>query len=159
MFAHLTPWRRASARALLSGTAAALVSSLVLAAAGRRETGAPFAPINAVSHWFWGRRAQKQDDASVKYTLLGFLTHHAASIFWAVAFERLFGRRALRTPGAALAGGAAVAAVAAAVDYTITPKRLTPGYEARLSVPSLVVVYAAFAAGLALTGIARSARH
>jgi hypothetical protein len=148
-----TPWSHTVARALLSGTTAALVSSLALAVAGRREAGSALAPINAVSHWFWGRRAQRQDGPSAKYTLLGFLTHHAASIFWALFFERLLGPR--RAPISALASGTAIATLAAAVDYTITPKRLTPGYEARLSPPALVAVYAAFALGLALTGAAR----
>jgi hypothetical protein len=36
------------------------------------------------------------------------------------------------------------------VDYRLTPRRLMPGYERRLSQPSLLAVYAAFAAGLAL---------
>lgn len=150
------PWSRTIARAMLSGSAAALVSSLALALAGRREAGSALAPINAVSHWYWGKRAQRQDGASAKYTLMGYLTHHAASIFWALFFERLIGRR--RTPANALASGAAVATLAAAVDYTITPKRLTPGYEARLSVPALVTVYAAFALGLALTKVTRGVR-
>jgi hypothetical protein len=157
--ALVTPWPRAFARALLSGSAAALVSSLALALTGRRETGSALAPINAVSHWLWGRRSARQDDASVTYTLTGYLTHHAASIFWAVFFERLFGRRAGRTPAQALASGAAIAALAATVDYTITPKRFTPGYEARLSRPSLVAVYAAFALGLALAGTVRGERR
>ncbi len=87
---------------------------------------------------------------SLKYTLSGYLTHHAASVFWATLFERLFERRTWPRPAAPLVPAAAVAAIAAVVDYTITPKRLTPGYEKRLSIPALVVVYTAFAAGLAL---------
>jgi hypothetical protein len=62
-------------------------------------------------------------------------------------------------PTTALATGAAVATLAATVDYTITPKRLTPGFEARLPVPSLVAVYAAFAIGLALAEITRGQRR
>jgi hypothetical protein len=34
------------------------------------------------------------------------------------------------------------------------PERLTPGFERRLSNRSLVMVYAAFGAGLALAGLA-----
>lgn len=106
-----------------------------------------------------GQRAARQDGASLKYTLPGYLTHHGASVFWAVIFERLFGHRARRDPVTALATGATVATLAAAIDYTITPKRLTPGYEERLSIPSLVVVYAAFAVGLALTEVTRRRRR
>jgi hypothetical protein len=159
MAASWTPWSRTLQRAAVSGTVASIVSTLALAALGRREAGAALAPINAVSHWFWGRRAARQDGASLKYTVPGYLTHHGAAIFWALAFERLFGRRGERDPATALATGAAVAALAAAVDYTITPKRLTPGFEERLSVPSLVVVYAAFGVGLALTEMTRGMRR
>jgi hypothetical protein len=159
MAASWTPWSRTLQRAAVSGTVASFVSTLALAALGRRETGAPLAPINAVSHWYWGREAARQDGASLKYTLPGYLTHHGAAVFWAVAFERLFGRASERNPATALATGAAVAALAAAVDYTITPKRLTPGYEERLSVPALALVYAAFGVGLALTEMTRGLRR
>jgi len=159
MAASWTPWSRTLERAAISGTAAALLSTLTLAALGRREAGSAVAPINAVSHWYWGEHATRQDDATVKYTLPGYLTHHGASIFWALMFERLFGRRRRRDPATALATGVTVATLAAAVDYTITPKRLTPGYEARLSIASLVVVYAAFGVGLALTEMARGWRR
>ena len=159
MAATWLPWSRALQRATISGSVAAALSSVSLALLGRREAGSALAPINAVSHWIWGRRATRQDGASAKYTLLGYLTHHAASIFWAIFFERMFGRRAQHDPASALASGAAIATLAAVVDYTITPKRLTPGYEKRLSPPSLAVVYAAFAAGLALTDIVRDWRR
>lgn len=159
MAASWTPWSRTLQRAAISGTVASVLSTLTLAALGRREAGAALAPINAVSHWYWGRKATRQDAASLQYTVPGYLTHHGASIFWALIFERLFGRRARRDPATALATGATVATLAAAVDYTVTPKRLTPGYEHRLSVPSLVAVYAAFGVGLALTEMTRGWRR
>lgn len=143
-------WRRALGRAAVSGSVAALVSTVALAVLGRREAGSAAAPVNAVSHWYFGDRAARKDDVSLKYTLSGYLTHHAASVFWATLFERLFERRSWPQNTAPLVPAAAVAAMAAAVDYTVTPKRLTPGYEKRLSIPALVVVYSAFAAGLAL---------
>ncbi len=158
MAASWIPWSRTLERAAVSGTVASVLSTLTLAALGHVKSGSALAPINAVSHWYWGDRAARQDDASVKYTLPGYLTHHGASVFWAVVFERLFGRRARKDPGTALATGMTVATLAATVDYTITPKRLTPGYEKRLPVPSLVVVYAAFGLGLALTEMTRGLR-
>ena len=158
MAASWTPWSRTLERAAISGTVASVLSTLTLAALGTRE-GSALGPINAVSHWYWGPRAEHKDGATVKYTLPGYLTHHGASIFWAVVFERLFGHRARRDAATALATGATVATLAAAVDYTITPKRLTPGFEKRLSVPSLVVVYAAFGVGLALTEVTRGWRR
>ena len=40
-------------------------------------------------------------------------------------------------------------AVAAAIDYSVTPKRFTPGWELVLSKRSLVVTYGVLALGLA----------
>ena len=149
-------WKRAFNRGLLSGTFASILSTLALAARGRSETGSALAPINAVSHWYWGDRATRVDHANVKYTVPGYLTHHATSIFWAVLFERVFGGTLRGRPGPTLATSAATAAVACFVDYQLTPKRLTPGFEHRLSKASLFLVYTAFAAGLAATEIARA---
>ena len=44
----------------------------------------------------------------------------------------------------------AAAGVASFVDYQLTPKRLTPGFEHRLGKPEMVNVYAGFAIGLAI---------
>ena len=46
------------------GLSAATLSGLALLALGRRETGSPWAPLNAVSHMLWGRRAYWRDDPS-----------------------------------------------------------------------------------------------
>ena len=43
----------------------------------------------------------------------------------------------------------AASAVACFTDYPLTPRRLHPGYEMRLSTPSLALVYGAFGLGLA----------
>ena len=48
-----------------------------------------------------------------------------------------------------LAASTAASAVACFTDYQLTPKRLRPGYEERLSRPSLALVYGAFGLGLA----------
>jgi len=149
-------WKRAFNRGLLSGTCASVLSTVALAARGRSETGSALAPINAVSHWYWGDRATRVDRATVKHTVAGYLTHHATSIFWAVLFERAFDGAMRGRPGPTLAMSAATAAVACFVDYQMTPKRLTPGFEHRLSKASLFLVYAAFAVGLAAAEIART---
>ena len=54
-------------------------------------------------------------------------------------------------PGVAskLASAAAASAVACFVDYKLTPQRLHPGFDVRLSKRSLALVYGAFAIGLA----------
>jgi hypothetical protein len=147
-----TPWRETARDALVSGTFAAVASTAVLAAAGKRETGSVVAPTNAISHWFWGDRAAREDEPSLAHTLVGYLTHHGAAVFWALFYERWFGRLR-REPVKALGGGLAVAALACFVDYQLTPRRLQPGYEMRLSKPALAGVYLAFGVGLALGAV------
>ena len=90
-----------------------------------------------------------KDGASVKHTLSGYVIHHAMSVFWALFFERFRPGRNLQ-PIDTLLSAAATSAAACFVDYRLTPKRLTPGFERRLSRKSLALVYAGFAIGLAV---------
>lgn len=53
----------------------------------------------------------------------------------------------------ALLGGAAVAAVAYVTDYYFVPKRLTPGFEKRLSGPAMFAVYATLALSLPIAAL------
>jgi hypothetical protein len=148
-------WKNAMQRGLLSGSTASVLSTLALAAAGQRETGSMLAPTNAVSHWIWGDKAARHDGASLRYTLVGYAIHHVSATFWAVLFERFMGERLDKKDlPTTLAVSAGAAAVACFTDYQLTPKRLHPGYEKRLSKPSLAVVYGAFALGLAAGAIA-----
>ena len=151
-------WKRALNRGVISGTWASILSTLALAARGRSESGSALAPINAVSHWYWGDRATREDEPSFKYTVPGYLTHHATSIFWAVLFEKTFGGHLSGRPSRTVAASAATAAIACFVDYQMTPKRLTPGFEHRLSRTSLFLVYMLFGAGLAVTELTRARR-
>jgi hypothetical protein len=113
--------------------------------------------VNAESHWAWGDDAAQRDGFSWKYTLVGALTHQAASLFWAFCSDRLFASRERSTSAPAILGqAAATSALACAVDYTITPQRFTPGYELRLSRRSLAAVYVALAAGLAAGSLSLS---
>ncbi len=141
--------------ALVSGTVASLVSSLALGVRGRREVSSAATPLNGPSQWVLGTHAPYRDGFSLKYTALGYAIHHLASVFWALFYEAA--RR--RLPAHALAAdatlAAGVAATASVVDFTITPRRLRPGFEKRLSTGSLVAVYVAFAAGLALSSSLR----
>src|SRR5690349_6161664 len=156
-------WRRASRDALISGSAASIASTSALLVCGALEGGGPLAPINAISHWYWGERAARRSGPSFRHTVMGYVTHHAAAIFWAVFYEKLFGpRRRAGVDARALADAAMISALACFVDYRLTPRRLTPGYEKRVSRTSLFAVYAAFAVGLALGGhviASRSKEH
>jgi len=144
----MTTWKDAFREGLVSGSLAALLSAGYLAVAGWRR-GHPAAPVNAVSHWIFGERALREDDASVAYTASGYVTHHAASVFWGVLHAKAWGARPeAKQPLAAAAGAVAAAGVASFVDYQLTPKRLTPGFEHRLARPEMTTVYAFFALGL-----------
>lgn len=153
-------WREALRDGAVSGSMASVLSTAVLGARGQQEEGTPYAPTNAISHWFWGDRAARHDEPSTRYTALGYAIHHASATLWAVLYEKWFGERAERGEVVpALAGAAAVAGLACFVDYKMTPERLQPGFEKRLSTPSLFLVYASFGAALVLRGLAASRGH
>lgn len=144
-------WSQVLREGLVAGTLASLLSTAVLAAAGRRDAGSLVAPVNAESHWLWGDESLREDRATWRHTAVGYLTHHLATVFWATLHAAVAGRRrgAASLPAVVL-GGLATGAAAAAIDYTLVPKRLTPGFEHRLSRGSMVAAFAAIAAGVAL---------
>ncbi len=141
-------------QAVTSGTVAGLATALAAGLAGRRETGSYAAPLNATSHIVWGDQAAMRNAPSLKYTLTGFMLNHASAIFWAAIHQRFFGARA-RGPNQGsllrpLVGSAVVTAGAYLTDYYLVPKRLTPGFEKRLSGKSLAGIYGVLALGLAV---------
>jgi hypothetical protein len=142
-------WAGTLRSALVSGSFASAASTVALAAAGRRELGDPAAPLNGPSQWVWGRDAAYRDGFTLRHTALGYGIHHLASVLWALLFERMANRRA------ALPAAIATASLACIVDNSCRPRRFRPGFEKRLSVPSLFLVYAAFAAGLAAAALIR----
>ena len=139
-------WPEAFKRGLISGSVASLSSTLVLALMGRRRSGSATAPTNATSHWIWGDRAGHVDGVDGRHTGLSYLIHHASAVFWAVLYERYRSAPApkLRT----LRDAGATAALASFVDYRLTPRRLTPGFELRLPGAALAAIFAALALGL-----------
>lgn len=140
--------------ALISGSVASVVSAGALLLAGRQEPQRPAAPLNAISHWLWGDCALREDGPTLRHTATGYAIHHAASLFWAALHAWCWGHRPLaKQPLPALSGAAVAAAVACFVDLRLTPHRLTPGFEHRLSRPALAGVYASFAVGLALGSV------
>lgn len=143
---------------IASGGLAGGLSFIMLALRGRQEHGSALAPINAPSHWVHGKEALSQEGASWRYTGLGTAIHHASALMWAFMFSKLIhGRHIEQSPGRLMASAAAMTGAAAVVDFKLVPERLTPGFEHHLSRKSLVMIYGAFALGLALGNWPRQA--
>lgn len=136
------------ANILVSGTAVSLATSAVLSVLARLEGRSPVQPLNSTSHWYWGEAAGRSRRVDVPHTIVGFATHHGASLFWACAYELL--RRHPRRR-AAFGDAVAVSTLAAVVDYAVVPKRLTPGWEKVVSPAAIGAAYAAMAVALALS--------
>lgn len=143
---------------LLAGSCASVASSAAIALASRIETGRVAPGTNATSHWIHGDVAFAQQSASWKYTGVGYAIHHLSSMLWAGVYAAVRKRGPEAGAGARVRDAVAVSALACFVDFVLTPKRLTPGFEERLGVTSIAGVYAAFAAGLLATGYAVDAR-
>jgi hypothetical protein len=144
-------------RSALTGSVASIAIAAALGWLARREGKRPLQPMNATSHWLHGERAGRLRRVDAAHTLLGYATHHASAIFWALFLEGLLGR-GRRSPPVLLGTAAAVAGTAALVDYGIMPKRLTPGWELTVSKQAVAGAFVVMALGLAAGAlIARSA--
>jgi hypothetical protein len=117
------------------------------------ENGHAARPLNAIVHIYDGGQPPASDGRHKRNTVLGFGIHAAASIWWAAFYELVLQKQ--RRPRR-LATGAALAAFAYVVDYYVVPKRFQPGFEAHLSPRAMFAVYAALAAGFALSGQGRA---
>jgi len=163
MKAAIRRWRRLARDALVSGSAASVASTLVIAACSRIDARHTAAGTNATSHWLWGRTARKRQGPSGRYTLVGYAIHHASSLWWGAIHVLLLAgarRRGVCADDRVRCAGlaAAISAIAYGVDYHVVPRRLTPGFESHLRPRSMLAVYAAFGVGLALSSLAL-ARH
>lgn len=146
-------------RALTSGSFAGLVTTAAISMAGERESGNAVAPINATSHVLWGDdEAGSADSVDLKHTVPGLLINTSAGVFWAFVHELLLQQVRPRDPVAAMASGAAVAALAYVVDYHLIPRRLSPGWDLRLSRRGVALGFATLGACLAVAGLVRSRR-
>lgn len=140
----------------MSGTAASLASAAALMAGSRISEGSWAAGLNGPSQWLWGQAEAYTREATWRHTALGYLIHHATSIFWAVLHVSIFDTDRKKKPAMQHCTEAiASAATAYVVDYHFTPPRLRPGFAKHVSPTGMVAVYASFAAGLALAAILR----
>jgi hypothetical protein len=112
----------------------------------------PVQPVNSTSHWVLGDKAGRSRAIDLRHTLVGYATHHAASVFWATVYEAI---RQLRPQRGPLLDAVGVSAIAAAVDYGVVPKRLTPGWEKVVTPKSIAIAYAFMALALLATSPGR----
>lgn len=138
---------------LLCGVSAAVGSYTAVAAAAALEGKGVLRPANATSHWVHGPKAGRRDGADLSHTLVGGLTHVASAFFWAVPFAMRLAHRPPRSLAVLLRDATLLSAFAAAFDYLVVPKRLTPGWEHALSRKSVGAGFVGLAAGLAGGGL------
>ena len=134
---------------VVSGSVASLSSMVALAAAARLAGLGALQPVNATSHWLNGDKRGAPRAATWSYTAVGFGTHLAATVFWAGFFEGWMARRPAQG-WTVVDRAAAISLLAVVVDYTVTPKRFTPGWELVLTKHAMASGYAAMAIGLTL---------
>jgi hypothetical protein len=143
-------WGETLQDALVTGSIVCVATVAAAAFRGMTDSGSAVAPINATSHVVYGAEAGDVVVPDLKHTLPGLAINAGASVFWATLYERLFGRAVV---GRSLLGGGVVAALAYFVDYHLMPKRLTPGWEERVSVRSLAMIFGAMALSLPMRSI------
>lgn len=127
---------RAAVCAVATTAAATLLSKL--------QTRRSAAALNATSHIVWGKRAFRVDTPDVQHTLVGALLNAGAMAAWSAVYELL---PEPRSAAGRLLKAAGVTAASYVTDYHVVPKRLTPGFEERLSPVALAAVYVALGAG------------
>lgn len=131
-------------------TTASLATTATTAAAlfvSKAETNYMAAALNATSHILWGDEAATHDDPDFQHTLVGGALNASAMGTWAFVQELL--PRA-QTPLGAVSKGVFVSTLAYVTDYFVVPKRLTPGFEKRLSRLGMLMMYGSLAGALAL---------
>jgi hypothetical protein len=142
-------WTETGRSALVSGTVASIATTAALALLALADGKRALQPTNATSHWLHGEGAGRYRQADLAHTFVGYVTHHASAIFWALPLQRWLASRPRRSPEIILRDAVAMAAIAAVVDYALVPKRLTPGWEEVLPKRSIVAVYGVMALALA----------
>ena len=148
------PWSSTLEDAVVAGLIASVPTIAAVALRGVADSGSAVAPINATSHVVYGPEAGEVDVPDLKHTLPGLAINAGACVFWAAVYEGMFGRSNTRgSAGKALLAGGAVAGLAYLVDYHLVPKRLTPGWELRVSGRSLAMIFGALALSLPLRSI------
>jgi hypothetical protein len=149
-------WQTHSQNAFITAGVAAAATTLAATLLSRADTTHPAAALNATSHIVWGDDAASVDGADLRHTALGALLNAGAMLAWA-GVQGLLPRS--KSVGGALVKGSFVTSLAYVTDYHVVPKRLTPGFEKRLSGRSLGLIYASMAAALSVGALVTARRH
>jgi hypothetical protein len=140
-------------RAVITSAAASAASAAALAILGAREGRGALRPLHASGHWLQGGRNAARNQPTFVRTGVGLTTHHLATLFWSLLMEKALGPRKRTLPELAVTG-ALTSVLAAAVDYLVMPRRLSPGWELALTRKSMAGAFSAMAAGLAAGALA-----
>jgi hypothetical protein len=81
-------------RGTMSGSVAGGAAALTAAVRAPLDCSTAYAPINAVTHCIWPRRAFAETGPSARFTLTGLAIHQASAIFWGLLFETCVERAA-----------------------------------------------------------------
>lgn len=143
-----TPWLDIAWRTSVTGAFASVLTTVALAAMSRSQGHSLWQPTNATSHWLHGDKAAYEQEADASHTLVGYGTHHASAMFWALPLEIWLAQKPTRYTGEVFLRAALVAGAAGLVDYGLMPKRLTPGWEEILPPRSIATALGVLALGL-----------
>lgn len=141
---------------------ATVATTMITGFLGKKETGSAASPLNAVSHILWGQKAATEDGVDAKHTAVGAGVNAIAMYAWSAVLEGVFGPWVRRADDVGNGGnpyvraavaGATVSALAYVTDNYVVPKRLTPGFEKRLSPMATATTYGVLAASLAAGAI------
>jgi hypothetical protein len=122
------------------------LSTAAIMATSSMENHKPFGAVNCICHIADGDNRDFGDDFSKRDTLLGLSLNASAILFWVIVYRLIF--PSVRLPSS-LVSGAFLAISAYTTDYHIVPKRLTPGFEKKLSGRAIFVIYMMLAAAFA----------
>lgn len=144
--------RRLLRNAFVTGTIAAVATTVAAAVFAKAEKKGVAEVLNAPSHIAWGDEAFEAKKLDVKHTWVGIKLNALAVTMWALVSETILGRKR-RTLTKTAVTAAAVTTAAYVADYKVVPKRLTPGFEEKLSKKALFGIYVVLGVALLAGGL------
>jgi hypothetical protein len=78
----------AALRTVATSAVGSAASALALAILCKGEGGGALRPISASGHWLHGDKAGRKNKPDLVHAVVGFGTHHAATMFWSFLTEK-----------------------------------------------------------------------